>query len=172
MAGKEQIPSYLLLVLDRFAAEMICFICMTRLEQAIILAIQAHSGQFDKQSKPYFWHVLTVSKMGQSEEEQIVGALHDVLEDCDDRWKDTVRQFATPNELIALELLSRINADGFKKKNEDYYAAIKKNALALTVKANDIAHNTSPERMDNLKPEDKSYLTKKYIKAKEALGLQ
>jgi (p)ppGpp synthase/HD superfamily hydrolase len=145
---------------------------MNRVEQAIILAIEAHSGQKDKQGKYYFWHVISVSQMGKTEDEQIIGALHDVLEDCTPYWKNRAENFCDGYiQLTALRLLSRINKDGTKKDPEDYYEDIKNNPLALAVKANDIAHNTSPERLDPLPEYDKQYLIRKYRKAKEALGL-
>lgn len=144
---------------------------MNRVEQAIILAIEAHSGQKDKLGKDYFWHVLSVSKMGSNEDEQIVGALHDVLEDCTPYWKNRAETFCDGYEqLTALRLLSRVNRDGTKKNTEDYYEKIKQNPLALSVKLNDICHNTSPERMDNLPIEDKKRLREKYRKALAMLG--
>ncbi len=144
---------------------------MNRVEQAIILAIEAHSGQKDMLGKDYFWHVLSVSKMGNNEDEQIVGALHDVLEDCTPYWKNRAETFCEPHQLIALRLLSRIDRDG-NKKTTDYYYDIRQNSLALAVKANDIAHNTSSERMNELPLEDRKRLRDKYAKAREALGLK
>ena len=58
---------------------------MTLLEvynKAYAIALEAHLGQVDKQGKPYFNHVLKVSKRCKTLEGQIVGILHDVLEDC------------------------------------------------------------------------------------------
>ncbi len=146
---------------------------MNRVEQAIILAIEAHSGQKDKLGKDYFWHVLAVSKMGSNEDEQIVGALHDVLEDCTSYWKNRAETFCDGyNQLTALRLLSRVNRDGTKKDTDEYYKDIRENPLALAVKANDIAHNTSSERMKALHPKEQEYLKAKYSKAREALGLK
>lgn len=54
------------------------------LSKAILIATQAHSGQFDKGGKPYILHPLTVlHKVGAvSEEVQCIAVLHDVIEDC------------------------------------------------------------------------------------------
>lgn len=144
---------------------------MNKVEQAISLAVQAHSGQKDKQGKDYFWHVLRVAEKGKTEDEQIVGALHDVLEDCTQFWKIKVKEVVTHSQYEALMLLSRINFDGSKKNTDEYYAAIKTNSLALAVKANDIADNTSPQRIDPLPEKDQEYFRNKYYKAKVALGL-
>ena len=142
---------------------------MNKLEHAICFALEAHSGQTDKQGKAYFWHVLAVAQAGKNEDEQIVGALHDVLEDCSAFYKWEVRNYVTAEQFVALELLSRIKSDGTKKKDEDYYAGIRGNALAKAVKENDIGHNTSPERMGPLPENQRVYLTEKYRKARIAL---
>ena len=54
---------------------------MSTLQRAIEIATEAHKGQFDKSGKDYIGHSLRVMEMGQTEEEKIVGVLHDVVED-------------------------------------------------------------------------------------------
>ena len=53
------------------------------LEKAIQIAVDAHTGQIDKGNNPYILHPLRVMLSLENEEEQIVGILHDVVEDCD-----------------------------------------------------------------------------------------
>lgn len=52
------------------------------LENAIQIAVDAHKGQFDKGGQPYILHPLRVMINLRTTEEQIVGVLHDVVEDC------------------------------------------------------------------------------------------
>ena len=52
------------------------------LEKAIKIAVEAHTGQVDKGGNPYILHPLRVMLSLNSEEERIVGVLHDVVEDC------------------------------------------------------------------------------------------
>ena len=54
---------------------------MSTLQKAIEIAAKAHEGQFDKSGKDYIGHPLRVMEMGRTEEEKIVGVLHDVVED-------------------------------------------------------------------------------------------
>ena len=54
---------------------------MTTLEKAINIAVEAHKGQTDKAGKPYIMHLLRVMMKGKTEEEQICGVLHDLIED-------------------------------------------------------------------------------------------
>ncbi len=56
---------------------------MATLERAIEIAIKAHKGQLDRSGKPYIGHVLRVMSLGISEEEKIVGMLHDLFEDTE-----------------------------------------------------------------------------------------
>ena len=55
---------------------------MSTLERAIAIAAEAHAGQFDKGGNPYILHPMRVMLSLRTEEEQIVGVLHDVCEDC------------------------------------------------------------------------------------------
>ena len=56
---------------------------MATLERAIEIARNAHDGQFDKASMDYINHPLRVMEKGLTENEKIVGVLHDVVEDSD-----------------------------------------------------------------------------------------
>lgn len=56
---------------------------MATLERAICIAAEAHSGQTDKAGKAYILHPLRVMLSLSSDQERIVGVLHDVVEDCE-----------------------------------------------------------------------------------------
>lgn len=56
---------------------------MSTLSRAIQIATQAHEGQLDKSGKAYIGHPLRVMEMVTSENEKIVGVLHDLIEDTD-----------------------------------------------------------------------------------------
>ena len=49
---------------------------MSSLQKAIEIATQAHAGQVDKAGNEYIGHPLRVMEMGSTEEEKIVGVLH------------------------------------------------------------------------------------------------
>lgn len=50
-------------------------------EQALKFAADAHTGQVDKSGKAYILHVVRVGSAGQTGVEQVVGFLHDTIED-------------------------------------------------------------------------------------------
>ena len=92
--------------------------------------------------------------------------LHDVIEDTKVD-ADRLRLAGIRPEIIeVVELLTR-RADG----GDEYYRAIAANPAARAVKYADIAHNTDPERVAKLAPEDRARLRAKYEHALELLDL-
>ena len=53
------------------------------LERAIEIAVNAHKGVTDKGGNPYIVHPLRVMMSLKSDNEKIVGVLHDVVEDAE-----------------------------------------------------------------------------------------
>ena len=54
----------------------------------------------------------------------------------------------------------------------DYYARVKLNPIALTVKAADLADNTDPRRLQLLEPDLRAELEAKYALARHQLGIE
>ncbi len=140
---------------------------MTLLTKAIEIAVKAHDGQKDKAGKPYILHPLHVMMQMDTEEEQCVAVLHDVLEDTDVTYNELKEAFEDRypyyNVADTVNILSR-------KEGEKYYDFIKKikksgNKTALKVKLADIAHNSSEERLKCLDDDEAEYLRNKYKNA-------
>jgi (p)ppGpp synthase/HD superfamily hydrolase len=135
----------------------------SRLERAVVHAYDSHFGQFDEQGKSYFLHVMAVVLGVESESEQIVAALHDVIEDCGDTIEDIESACGEllPEEIEALYAITRREGEPYL---EVYIPRVKANEIARKVKLADIAHNTDPRRALNSKT-----LAKRYTKAKAIL---
>lgn len=133
---------------------------MNRLEKAIELAVKAHQNQTDKGGQPYIFHPLRVMTRLDTEAEQIVGVLHDVVEDSSISIEN-LKELGFGQEITtALRLLTR-------KKDADYQnyiRAIANNPLALSVKLEDLKDNMRIERIPNPQAEDYARL-EKYRKA-------
>jgi hypothetical protein len=113
------------------------------LEKAIEIAVEAHRGQIDKAGKIYILHPIRVMLRGQNEQEQIVGILHDVVEDTPITI-DMLRAEGFSEEILSA--LSCIT----KQKGEDYGDFINRiltNPLATQVKLYDIEDNMNRERI-------------------------
>jgi hypothetical protein len=138
---------------------------MSTLERAIEIATEAHKGQYDKAGNDYIGHPLRVMDMGRTEEEKIVGVLHDVVEDTE--W--TFAQLAA--EGFSLEVIDALQCVTKLSENEnydDFIERVKKNPLATAVKINDLSDNMDIRRLPYLSDKDVKRL-KKYLKAYKKL---
>lgn len=82
------------------------------LDKAIILAIKAHKGQVDKAGDDYILHPIRVMAKLETEEERIIGVLHDVVEDTDITFEQLKEEGFSPEVISALKCLTRKNGRG------------------------------------------------------------
>jgi (p)ppGpp synthase/HD superfamily hydrolase len=146
------------------------------LEKAIKIAVEAHTGQLDKGGNPYILHPLRVMLSLNSEEERIVGVLHDVLEDCEGwSWERLKEQGCSDKIIEALKSVSKTleeekqfkEMDDPDEKMEDYLQFIqraKTNKIGRNVKAADIRDNLDISRIDDITDSDINRLNR-YKKA-------
>ena len=127
---------------------------MSLLDKAIHLAVQAHRGQKDRYGNLYILHPLRMMMKMDTEMEQIVAVLHDVVEKSD-LTLDDLRQEGFPEEIVdAVDHLT-------KRPGEDYSFHIersRKNPLSLKVKIADLEDNMDPKRIIDFSEEDKKRL--------------
>ena len=138
---------------------------MSTLQRAIEIATEAHKGQFDKAGNDYIGHPLRVMEMGKTDDEKIVGVLHDVVEDTS--W--TFEALAA--EGFSKEIIDALRCVTKTSENENYDSFIdrvKKNPLATAVKINDLTDNMDIRRLPYLSDKDVKRL-KKYLKAYKRL---
>jgi (p)ppGpp synthase/HD superfamily hydrolase len=141
---------------------------MDKVTQAITMAAMAHDGQKDKAGLPYILHPLRVGSMGKTEDEMIVGFLHDTLEDTKLDHELILEVFG---ERIceSVWVLTHLKDESYT----EYIHQIGSVPLCRTVKINDIYDNTRADRMNVLPEADRVRLTAKYDKALRYLqGLQ
>jgi len=131
---------------------------MITVQEAKELCVLAHKGQYRRDSTPYHTHPFAVADMLSTDEEKIVGYLHDVLEDCEGysinledfpyTLKTPIVAIEVPHRVLeALLLLTHNKNDSY----EEYISAIlntktvgmdsRSNHLATKVKIADITHN-------------------------------
>ena len=136
------------------------------LERAIEIAVTAHKGQVDKSGAPYILHPLRVMLSLKTEEERIVAALHDVVEDCEEWPLQRLREEGLPEELAgALESVTRNDGETYM----EFIERSKTNAIGRRVKAADLRDNMDLSRIEN--PTDQDHRrTKKYRRALSRLG--
>jgi GTP diphosphokinase / guanosine-3',5'-bis(diphosphate) 3'-diphosphatase len=119
------------------------------LNKAIELAKIAHEGQLDKGGSPYIDHPLRVMNALESDEEKIVGVLHDAVEDSNLTLEDLGAAGFGDRIIEAVDAITK--REGEKRK--DYLNRVMDNRLALKVKIADMSDNADISRIPN--PTDK-----------------
>ena len=134
------------------------------IEDAIILATQAHAGQVDKAGLPYILHPLRVMLRVESETEQTVAILHDVVEDTSITLDDLREDGYSEEILEAVDYLTRRESETYRQ----FIERVKENELARIVKLADLEDNMDPSRNPN-PTEEISGLRVRYQRAYEVL---
>lgn len=111
---------------------------------------KAHEGQYDRGGNPYYLHPQSVALMGTTENEKIVGFLHDVIEDTDYTLDDLKALGINEECLEAIKVLTHDKNIPY----EEYIKNIKKCKLARKVKINDLTNNMDLSRLKEITPKD------------------
>ena len=154
------------------------------LQRAIEIAVEAHKGQLDKGGNLYILHPLRVMMGLDTEDEKIVGVLHDVVEDCKGWTWDRLRSKGFSEKIIdALQSVSktpeeevefsRLKETGSEDEvRQHYFAFVKRaaaNEIGRKVKVADIKDNLDISRIKTLSNEDMMRL-RRYEEALDILG--
>jgi (p)ppGpp synthase/HD superfamily hydrolase len=130
---------------------------MPTLADAIALAAEAHRTQTDKAGEPYVLHPLRVMLRLETEEERIVGVLHDVAEDTPVGVEELRRLGYSERVVAAVDSLTR------RKGLETYEAFVERlssNPLAARVKIADLEDNMDLRRLSIVGPEEAERLAR------------
>ena len=140
-----------------------------RIEKAIEIAFNAHKGQLDKAGLPYILHPLHIMDQVDTENEKVVGVLHDVVEDSGVTVKDIHEALEYGNDYTVANALTALT----HKKDVDYLigyiSVIRDNPLARRIKIEDLKHNLEIRRLRTITDKDLERV-RKYKKALEMLG--
>lgn len=126
---------------------------------AVEIAALAHKEQKDKCGIPYISHPLRVMLMGKNEDEQILGVLHDVIEDSEWTLEQVAARGMPEHIIIALDAITHRS----NEPNLEYLGRVVENSLAEAVKRNDIKDNGDPIRLDKLDEETQIRLRNKHM---------
>ena len=130
---------------------------------AILLANDAHRGQYDKGGVPYITHPLHLADQMQTEDECVVALLHDVMEDTGFTEKDLKQWGFSDRQIAALTLLRYDESVPYL----DYIQKIRMDPIARAVKIADLKHNSELTRLNNVTQVD----LERVEKYKEALRI-
>lgn len=135
------------------------------IKRAIEIATKGHEGQVDKTGQPYIGHPLRVMNMGISDNEKIVGVLHDVIEDSDWTFEQLIAEGFSTEVIAALRCVTKLSEN---EPYDKFIQRVKKNPLAVKVKINDLTDNMDIRRLAYISEKDVKRL-RKYLKAYKLL---
>ncbi|MBL4851143.1 MAG: hypothetical protein JKY90_02510 [Gammaproteobacteria bacterium] len=130
---------------------------MTKNEQlgrAIVIACNAHEGQFDKGGNPYILHPLhLMDQLLFDKQLATIAVLHDVVEDSDGKVTIATlgKEGFSERVCAALDLLTHRKGDDYI---ESYIKRICTSYDAIRVKRKDLAHNSDITRLKGITEKD------------------
>jgi (p)ppGpp synthase/HD superfamily hydrolase len=131
------------------------------LEHAIRLAVTAdYKNPVDKAGRPYVLHVLRVMHRLTTDDEMIVGVLHDLIEDTP-YTLDDLRRMGYPKHILdALDSVTRREGETY----EQFVDRAAANPIGRRVKLADLEDNMDIRRLSEVSDRDVTRL-RKYLRA-------
>jgi len=122
------------------------------LGKVLVLATNAHAGQFDRGGKPYILHPLKVMHYLKSDDEELqcMALLHDVVEDTKTTWDDLRSIGCTERVINGVKSLTKMPGESYDQYKERVFA----NEDAMKVKMADLRHNTDIRRLKGVTEKD------------------
>lgn len=124
----------------------------------LVLATNAHAGQFDKGGAPYILHPMKVMHYLKTtdEELQCIALGHDVIEDTNTTYEDLRNAGMTERVIAAIAALTKQPGQTLA----EYKAAVFANTDAMRVKSCDLRHNSDIRRLKGVTDKDLERMAK------------
>jgi len=122
------------------------------LGKMLVIATNAHAGQFDKGGNPYILHPLKVMHYLKTEDEELqcIAVGHDLIEDTKVTYKDLRDAGISERVLFAIKCLTKQPGQTY----EEYREAVLGNLDACRVKLCDLRHNSDLRRLKGISEKD------------------
>lgn len=131
------------------------------------VATRAHDGQTDKVGRPYIEHPAAVADRLSTVDEQVVGWLHDVVEDTDITLAELRVMGFTAEQVLAVDAMTKRRGEPLT----DSMARVMADPIAPRVKRADVSHNADPARLAQVSDEaTRARLRAKYERTAGLLG--
>ena len=140
------------------------------LNKMLVLATNAHAGQFDKGGSPYILHPLRVMSFLKEDDEELrcIALGHDVIEDTDTTYADLKAAGMSDRVIAGIEALTKRRGETY----DEYKARVFANVDAMKVKVCDLRHNTDIRRLKGVTEKDIARIAKYhtfYVELREKL---
>ena len=122
------------------------------LDKMLVIATNAHAGQFDRGGNPYILHPLRVmSYLNTDDEELMCTALgHDVIEDTKITYRDLRDAGISERVIAGIRALTKLPGQTYDEYKEGVFASVD----AMRVKMADLRHNTDIRRLKGISEKD------------------
>ena len=141
------------------------------LSKMLLIATNAHYGQFDRGGQPYILHCLKVMHYAKTEDEELqcIAVGHDVIEDTKTTYQDLRDAGMSDRVIKGITALTKLPGQTL----DEYKVGVFANEDAMRVKLADLRHNSDIRRLKGITEKDLERMKKYhqfYIELKERLN--
>ena len=128
------------------------------LANMLLIATNAHAGQFDRGGNPYILHPLKVMHYlkGSDEELQCIALGHDLIEDTDVTYSELAAAGMSSRVIEGIRALTKMPGENYA----EYKARVMCSRDAMLVKLCDLRHNTDIRRLKGVTDKDVARMAK------------
>lgn len=128
------------------------------LANMLLIATNAHAGQFDKGGKPYILHPLKVMHYLKTEDEELqcIALGHDLIEDTDVTYSELIGAGMSARVIEGIRALTKMRGESYL----EYKQRVLQNRDAMLVKLCDLRHNTDIRRLKGITDKDVARIAK------------
>jgi (p)ppGpp synthase/HD superfamily hydrolase len=138
------------------------------LAKMLVIATNAHAGQFDRGGNPYILHPLKVMHYLKSDDEELqcIALGHDVVEDTPVTFKDLRDAGISDRVIDAIRVLTKMPGQTLEEYKELVFGSVD----AMRVKLSDLRHNTDIRRLKGVTEKDIARMVKYQVFYTEILA--
>ena len=127
----------------------------------LVIATNAHAGQFDRGGAPYILHPLKVMHYLKSDDEELMCMAlgHDVIEDTSVTYRDLRDAGISERVIAGIRALTKLPGQTY----EEYKAGVFASEDAMRVKLADLRHNTDIRRLKGVTEKDIARMSKYHM---------
>ena len=128
------------------------------LGKMLVIATNAHAGQYDRGGKPYILHPLKVMHYLKSDDEelQVIALGHDVIEDTSVTYQDLRDAGFTDRIINGIRGLTKLPGQTYDEYKQQVFA----NRDSMLVKSSDLRHNSDIRRLKGVTEKDIARIAK------------
>lgn len=128
------------------------------LGKMLVIATNAHAGQYDRGGNPYILHPMKVMHYLKSDDEELqcIALGHDVIEDTNVSYKDLREAGMTDRIIDGIRALTKQPGQTYEEYKDGVFA----NRDAMLVKMADLRHNTDIRRLKGVTDKDIARMAK------------